>query len=77
MGVTSHGLAFNVNPDLSYFKHIVPCGIAGNGVTSLKEESDMDPPTDEVIQELLVCCFANLYVVQIYPVETRLTFLIC
>lgn len=26
-GITSHGLAFNVDPDLSYFKHIVPCGI--------------------------------------------------
>ncbi|QHN86621.1 Octanoyltransferase [Arachis hypogaea] len=27
-GITSHGLAFNINPDLTYFRHIVPCGIA-------------------------------------------------
>jgi lipoyl(octanoyl) transferase len=35
--VTMHGFAFNVNTDLSYFDHIVPCGIADKAVTSLQK----------------------------------------
>jgi lipoyl(octanoyl) transferase len=35
-GVTYHGVALNVNPDLSHFNGIVPCGIADAGVTSLQ-----------------------------------------
>jgi len=36
--VTMHGLALNVNTDLSYFGHIVPCGLLGKPVTSLENE---------------------------------------
>jgi lipoyl(octanoyl) transferase len=36
--ITMHGLAFNVNTDLSYFSHIVPCGIPDKQVTSLEKE---------------------------------------
>ena len=35
-GITTHGFALNVNPDLSYFQHIVPCGIEGLAVTSME-----------------------------------------
>ena len=33
-----HGLAFNVNTDLDYFKNIVPCGIDDKAVTSMELE---------------------------------------
>ncbi len=36
--VTMHGFAFNVNTDLSYFGHIVPCGISDKAVTSISQE---------------------------------------
>lgn len=36
--VTMHGFAFNVDPDMSHFRWIVPCGISDRGVTSLSLE---------------------------------------
>lgn len=37
-GITFHGLALNVNTDLSYFQRIVPCGLAWADVTSMARE---------------------------------------
>src|SRR5205085_11187994 len=34
-GVTFHGVSLNVNPELSHFDGIVPCGVSDHGVTSL------------------------------------------
>jgi lipoyl(octanoyl) transferase len=39
--VTMHGFALNVNPDLSYFNHIVPCGIQDKAVTSMQLSWDV------------------------------------
>lgn len=36
--VTMHGIGFNINTDLSFFSHIVPCGIDDKAVTSLQKE---------------------------------------
>ncbi|KAL2248891.1 octanoyltransferase isoform X1 [Sesamum indicum] len=60
-GITSHGLAFNINPDLNYFKHIVPCGIADKEVTSLQKEVQQVLPSEEVIQEQLISCFIRIF----------------
>jgi lipoyl(octanoyl) transferase len=37
-GVTSHGIALNVNTDISFFNLIVPCGITSKSVTSMEKE---------------------------------------
>ena len=47
-GVTMHGFALNVNPDLSPFKTIVPCGISDADVTSLEIELQRVITIDEV-----------------------------
>lgn len=46
--VTMHGLALNVNTDLSYFKNIVPCGIDDKAVTSMQQELGHEVDINEV-----------------------------
>ena len=58
--ITSHGLAFNVSTDLSRFDLIVPCGIAGRGVTSLESETGRKLDQAEV-QSRLVSEFASVF----------------
>ena len=48
-GVTMHGFALNVNPDLAAFRQIVPCGIADADVTSLEIELGRTITIDEVV----------------------------
>ena len=46
--VTMHGFAFNVNTNLDYFSHIVPCGIDDKQVTSLQKELGREIDIEEV-----------------------------
>jgi len=52
-GVTQHGFALNVCTDLRYFQQIIPCGIAGKGVTSLERLLGAAPPRAEVEQRVV------------------------
>lgn len=62
--VTMHGIGFNVNSDLNYFSHIVPCGIQDKAVTSMKQELghevDMEK-VQSVLKEKLAEVFSFNY----------------
>jgi len=59
-----HGLAMNVNTDLSYFDHIVPCGIQDKSVTSLKKELNSDQNIGKV-KDVLKQNIASLFEMQL------------
>ncbi len=63
--VTMHGIGFNVNSDLSYFSHIIPCGIQDKAVTSMELELgykiDMIE-VSEILKEKLSALFNFNYV---------------
>jgi lipoyl(octanoyl) transferase len=50
--VTMHGIGFNVNTDLNYFKNIVPCGIDDKQVTSIEQELGRKVDLEEVKEKL-------------------------
>jgi len=51
-GVTMHGFALNIDPDLSFYEKIVPCGIADAGVTSFANELGQSPAIEDVLPVL-------------------------
>lgn len=51
--ITMHGLALNVNTDLGYFEHIVPCGISDKAVTSMQQELGKELNMEEVTNNLI------------------------
>ena len=58
--VTMHGIALNLNTDLSYFNHIVPCGISDKAVTSLSEE--IGTRVDEsLVKKQMISIFEDLF----------------
>ena len=59
--VTMHGFALNVNTDLGYFDNIIPCGIKGKSVTSLKVELRTENVDEAEVKEKLLKHFSNLF----------------
>ena len=59
-GVSMHGFALNVEPDLSFFGHIVPCGITDRAVTSINDILD-EPVALEGVVELLLPHIASVF----------------
>jgi lipoyl(octanoyl) transferase len=62
--ITMHGFAFNVNTDLSYFDHIVPCGIYNKQVTSLQNELGHALSMEEV-KEKVKANFEKVFAVRL------------
>ncbi len=50
--ITMHGFALNVNTDLSYFNHIIPCGIQNKQVTSIEKELGKKVDYEEVKEKI-------------------------
>jgi lipoyl(octanoyl) transferase len=65
--VSFHGVALNINPDLSHFQGIVPCGLPQFGVTSLAQLG-VDVSMEEVDQALQKHWLANDFLATINPV---------
>jgi lipoyl(octanoyl) transferase len=59
--VTMHGFALNVNADLGYFDHMIPCGIKGKAVTSLQVELGKTSINMEEVKEKLLKHFLVLF----------------
>lgn len=59
--VTMHGFALNVNTNLGYFDHIIPCGIKGKAVTSLHVELGKKEVSEKEVKEKLLKYFSNLF----------------
>lgn len=59
--VTMHGFAFNVNSNLGYFDHMIPCGIKGKAVTSLNVELGKKEVSISEVKEKLKKHFATLF----------------
>ena len=48
-GISSHGFALNVNPNMTHFEHIIPCGIREHGVTSISQELKHPIPLETLL----------------------------
>jgi lipoyl(octanoyl) transferase len=71
--VSYHGLSLNVLNDLSIFKHIIPCGLQGRGICSLKSLLNSSVCMDDVIT-LFIKCFSEVFGLTEYTLCDRSQF---
>ena len=65
-GISTHGFALNVSTDLSLFDHILPCGIADKGVTSMAVQLGWAPAMSEV-EEAVIARFSERFALSERP----------
>lgn len=63
--IVTHGLALNVNTDLSYFSSIIPCGLQGKSVTSIQKETGLSDLTLENIMEQMKILFEDVFQIKV------------
>ena len=62
--VTMHGIGFNINTNLDFFSHIVPCGIDDKAVTSMQKELGIEVDMQEV-ENIIIEEFKSLFGFQV------------
>ena len=67
-GITRHGFALNVNPNMDYFDGIIPCGIADHSVISLADIFPAPPEMESVKREILRA-FGEVFGLEIRPIN--------
>lgn len=72
-GITRHGLALNIAPEMSPFAFLIPCGLRDRGVTSMEQELGYVPDGDEVSHRF-VEAFAAIFGYRVVPVEPAALF---
>ncbi len=69
-GISSHGFALNVNPDLMHFENIIPCGIKEHGVTSMVEVVKRPLSTTDLLQPITTA-FQTVFNIEVNVKEAR------
>jgi lipoyl(octanoyl) transferase len=65
-GVTRHGFALNVDPDMTYWDGIIGCGLVGHSVARLADLLDPVPPMQAVI-DAVISAFGSIYQYEMVP----------
>ncbi|WP_341658429.1 lipoyl(octanoyl) transferase LipB [Blattabacterium cuenoti] len=72
--VTMHGFALNVNTDLQYFNHIIPCGISNQEVTSLKKELNKNDISFQEVKRMVKKSFQEIFDVEFVNMPKKISF---